>query len=346
MLTLLEKLCNAFGPSGYEDEVRAIIIDEIKDYATSYRVDAVGNLIVFKKGRKVPSYKRLFSAHMDEVGFMITHIDKDGYACIDSVGGIDRRVVAGRRVIVGDKRVNGVIAAKPIHLQPAAERGICIPVEKSYIDVCTNSAEETEKLFGIGDLASFVPNFELFGDGRVKSKAIDDRFGCAVLADMIKTDLEYDTYFAFCICEETGCRGALGVAFSEKADFVCVVEATTAGDIHGAPKSQYGCIQGEGAVISFMDGGTVYDKELVRRIMTLAEENGIKAQLKNLAVGGNDAQAYQKVPCATKVLAVSAPARYIHSPAATAKISDLEDIRALLLFLANNEINIGGQTNA
>ncbi len=345
MLALLEKLCNAFGPSGYEDEVRDIIINEIKDYATSYRVDAVGNLIVFKKGKKTPSYKRLFSAHMDEVGFMITSIDDDGYAHIDAVGGIDRRVIAGRRVIVGNSRINGVIAAKPIHLQPAEERGVCIPVGKSYIDIGSTSKEETEKYVGIGDLASFVPNFEQFGDGRIKSKAIDDRFGCAVLCEMIKSELEYDTYFAFCICEETGCRGSLGVAFSEKADFVCVVEATTAGDIHGSPKSQYGCVQGEGAVISFMDGGTVYDKSLVRNVMELAKQNGIKAQLKNLAVGGNDAQAYQKTPAATKVLAVSAAARYIHSPVSTLKISDLEDIKQLLLFLANNEINIGGTTN-
>lgn len=345
MLELLKRLCNTFGPSGYEDEVRDIIISEIKDFATEYRIDAVGNLIVFKKGKKKPSYKRLFSAHMDEVGFMITHIDSDGYASIEPVGGIDRRVVAGRRVTVGDSRILGVIAAKPIHLQPPEERGVCIPIDKSYIDIGAHSEKETKQYFDVGDLACFMPNFEYFGDGGIKSKAIDDRFGCAVLVEMIKSELEYDTYFAFCICEETGCRGALGTAFSEKADFVCVVEATTAGDIHGAPRSQYGCIQGEGAVISFMDGGTVYDKDLVRNVMALAKENGIKAQLKSLAVGGNDAQAYQRVPRATKVLAVSAPARYIHSPMSTVKISDLEDIRSLLMFLANNEINIGGQAN-
>lgn len=338
MIKLLEKLCNAFGPSGYEDEVREIIIDEIKDYATSYRVDPVGNLIVFKKGKKMPSNKRLFSAHMDEVGFMITHIDDVGLAGIEAIGGIDRRVVAGRRIIAGDKKLPGVIAAKPIHLQPPEERGICIPVDKSYIDIGACSSDEACEFLDVGDLACFAPNFELFGDESIKSKAIDDRFGCAVLVQMIKTELEYDTYFAFCICEETGCRGALGVAFSERADFVCVVEATTAGDIHGSPEAQYGCVQGKGAVISFMDGGTVYNKELVRRVMSLANENGIKAQLKNLAVGGNDAQAYQRVPAATRVLAVSAPARYIHSPVSTVKLSDIDAIRELLLVLANNEI--------
>ncbi len=337
MIKLIKKLCNAFGPSGYEDEVRNIIIEEIKDYATSYSVDGVGNLTVFKKGKKTPTQSKLFSAHMDEVGFMITFIDNDGYAHIAPVGGIDNRVVAGRRVIIGDKRVTGVVAAKPIHLQPASERGVCINVSDSYIDIGTTSREETEKYFNIGDVGTFVPNFELFGDDRIKSKAIDDRFGCAVLCEMIKSELEYDTTFAFVICEETGCRGALSVAYKTASDLVCVIEATTAGDIHGAPKSGYGCIQGEGAVISFMDGSTVYDKELVRSVMSLAESNGIKAQLKNLVAGGNDASAYQRIPKATKVLAISAPARYIHTQAATAKISDLENIKKLALFIANSD---------
>ncbi len=338
MTELIKKLCDSFGPSGLEDEVREVIINEIKSYATSYRVDSVGNLIVFKKGKKTPSYKRLFSAHMDEVGFMVTHIDGDGFIHINSVGGIDRRVVAGRRVTVGDKRINGVIACKAIHLVPAEERGVCIPIEKSYVDIGASSKQEAEKYVSVGDYVTFAPNFELFGDGRIKSKAIDDRFGCALLCEMIKSDLEYDAYFAFCICEEVGCRGAFGVAFSEEADLVCVIEATTAGDIHSSPKSQYGCVQGDGAVISFMDGGTIYDKNLVRLVFALAKQNSIKVQLKSLVAGGNDAQAYQKTPKATKVLAVSAPARYIHSPVSTAKISDLEDIKQLALFIANNEL--------
>ncbi|MEG2004304.1 MAG: M42 family peptidase, partial [Clostridia bacterium] len=155
MLELLENLCNAFGPSGCEDEVREIIIADIKNYATSYRIDAVGNLVVFKKGNKIPTKKMLFSAHMDEVGFMVSHISDDGFAYFDTVGGIDRRVVSGRRIVVGDNRVKAVVAAKPIHLQPFSERGVCVPIEKMYIEVGSTSKEQTKQVLCVGDLATF-----------------------------------------------------------------------------------------------------------------------------------------------------------------------------------------------
>lgn len=337
MIKLLEKLCNAFGPSGLEDEVRDIIINEIKPYATEIRTDAVGNLIAFKKGKKSREKKMLFSAHMDEVGFMISHISNDGFAYFDTLGGIDKRVISGRRVVVGENRINAVVAAKPIHLQPPEERGVCVQVNKMYMEIGSVNKEQTSKVLSVGDVAVFEPNFELFGTNKIKSKAIDDRLGCSVLCEMIKDELEYDTYFAFCICEETGCRGAMGVAFSVKADYVCVVEATTAGDIHGVPAAQKACLQGEGAVISFMDGGTVYDKAVVAGAMSLAAKEGIKAQLKTLVAGGNDASAYQRTYTAAKVLAVSAPVRYIHSASSVADINDIEEILKLTKALCRRQ---------
>lgn len=338
MADLFERLCSAFGPSSCEDEVRNIIIDEIKPYATSYRTDKVGNLIAFKKGKKPRDGKLLFSAHMDEVGFMARHIDEDGFIYFGTVGGIDRRVMSGRRIVLGENRIPAVIAGKAIHLQKPEEKGVVPTVDKLFIDIGCVNREDTLKYVKAGDLAVFEPNFERFGDNKIKSKAIDDRFGCFMLCELIKEDLEYDTYFAFVIQEEEGCRGAAGVAYSEKADQVVVVEATTAGDIHGAPESGKACILGEGAVISFMDGGTVYSPDVLQKLIGICEENKIKYQIKNLVAGGNDAQAYQRSYFPTKVVAISAPVRYIHSASSVADERDFDEIKKLLIKITEQGI--------
>lgn len=335
MAELLERLCSAFGPSSCEDEVRDIIIDAIKPFATSYRVDKCGNLIAFKQGRKRREHKMLFSAHMDEVGFMVTAVSNEGFALFDTIGGIDRRVASGRRIVLGDNRMPAVIAAKAIHLQTAEERGIVPPIDKMFIDLGCRSRKDTLNRVSPGDVAVFEPNFERFGDRKIKSKAIDDRFGCWALCELIKNEPEYDTYFAFVTAEEEGCRGATNVAYSEHAEQVVVVEGTTAGDVHGAPESKLACILGQGAVISFMDTGTVYDPKVVRKVVSLAEANGIKYQLKNLVAGGNDARAYQRDYLPAKVAAVSAPVRYIHSACSVADERDFEEIIKLLGVLMN-----------
>lgn len=212
MKTLLEKYCAAFAPSGQEDELREMIASDVAPYADELRTDRSGSLIAFKKGRKRRAEKLLFSAHMDEVGFMVTHISEEGFAYFGTIGGIDPRVTAGKRVLLGDKRLPGVIAAKAIHMQKPEERGVPAPIEEMFIDIGALSEENTKSLVSVGDCAVFAPNFETFGDGFIKSKAIDDRFGCALLVRLLQSDLEYDAYFAFCTAEEVGCRGAMTVA--------------------------------------------------------------------------------------------------------------------------------------
>ena len=300
-----------------EDEVRGLIAADVAPYADERHTDRSGNLIAFKKGRK-PRTEKSSSAHMDEVGFMVTHISEDGFAYFGTIGGIDPRVVAGKRVVLGDKRLPGVIAAKAIHMQKPEERGVPAPVDEMFIDIGCISEENTKALVSVGDCAVFAPNYEAFGDGFIKSKAIDDRFGCAVLVKLLESQLEYDTYFAFCTAEEVGCRGAATVGQAIGAGTVIVLEATTAGDIPGAPKSRVACRVGAGAVVSFMDGGTVYPRELIELAMATAGEKGIRAQLKELVAGGNDASAYQRAaavracwrcprPCATSTPPVQSP---------------------------------------
>jgi endoglucanase len=338
MIERLKRYCSCISPSGCEDEIREIIINDIKNTTTSYEVDCMGNLTAFKKGRRTPQKKILLSAHMDEVGLMMKYISDEGYIYFEPIGGIDPRVVGGRRILIGDNRINGIVASKAIHLQKKSERGIVIPLEEMYIDIGCTDKESCEKLVSVGDVATFVPNFEEFGDSLIKSKAIDDRFGCALLVEIIKEELEYDTYFAFPTCEEIGTDGAKEVAYNLRPDIVIVIEATTAGDVEGAPKARHACELRGGGVVSHMDGGTIYDKELVELALKTAKENNIKCQLKNVIAGGNDSSAYQKAASGARVMAISAPARYIHSASNVVCKDDLFEIKKLVSALLKKEL--------
>ncbi len=332
MNTFFDKLkmyCELLAPSGMEGPVRDRILSDIKDSGADYEIDTVGNLIVFKKGRKRRPCKLLVAAHMDEVGFMVTYIGEDGYLWFDAIGGIDRRVVSGRRLRFCHNNMTGIVASKSIHIQKPEEFGMCEPISEMQIDIGCNTRESAEKLVKIGDCAVFCPNFESFGDGLIKSKAIDDRFGCALMTELICSDLEYDTYFAFDTCEEIGCDGAKEVCHRIRPDIAIILESTTAGDTCDTPEGKRACELRKGAVISHMDGGTIYDKELVALAMELGKENGIPCQLKNIVAGGNEAHAFQQGALGARVLAISAPTRYIHSACSVAAKEDLLSVGKL-----------------
>lgn len=336
MINLTEKLCSLFGPSGLEDEVRSCIENEIRPYCDKLYTDKVGNLIAFKKGKKSTDKPLLFAAHMDEVGFMVQYISDDGYLYFGTLGGIDAGVIGGRRMVIGDNRLLGVVASKAVHLQKPEERGVCLPVHEMYIDIGCTSKDDAKKHVSVGDCGVFVPNFERFGDGFIKSKAIDDRFGCAVLCEMIKEEREYDTYFAFTVCEEVGCRGATTVAYALNPSIAVVIESTTAGDLPGVTPARRACEVGEGAVLSLMDGGTIYDRALYDKATELARQNGVKYQTKNTVAGGNDSRAFQTGATGSRVMAISAPVRYIHSASCVVKESDLAAVLELARLVADN----------
>lgn len=325
----LKEYCSIMAPSGMEKPIRKRIIEDIKDSGAEYRVDPNGNLIVFKKGRQRRDRKLVVAAHMDEVGFMASYIDEDGYVRIENIGGIDRRVVSGRRIRFCGTDVIGVVASKAIHIQTADEIGKCEPINEMRVDIGCYDRESAEARVHIGDCATFCPDYEEFGDGLIKSKAIDDRFGCAVMVELINSELEYDTWFAFDTCEEIGCDGAKEVAHQIRPDVAIILESTTAGDICGTPPEKSACTVHGGAVISHMDNSTIYDKELVKMAMDLGKELSIPCQLKNTVAGGNEARAYQREASGARVLAVSAPTRYLHSACSVAAKEDLKAVAAM-----------------
>lgn len=331
-LELLRRLCAARGISGSENEVRDLILEEIRPYAVSVKVSPLGNIIAFKKGAKRPKTRLMLNAHMDEVGMIVTHIMDSGLLKFDLVGGIDRRVLCGKAVTVRDN-VSGVIGAKPIHLLDGEEKEKSVPVRDLYIDIGAKDKEEAEQYVAPGDVVCFDSIFDTT-HGMIKSRALDDRAGCAILIDMIQNDLEYDMIFVFAVQEEIGLRGSKTAAYSVEPQAAIVVESTTAADVAGVSKENQVCKVGDGAVVSFMDRHTIYDKEYYRMAFASAKKAGVKCQAKQAIAGGNDAGAIHISRSGVRTIAVSLPCRYLHSAVGMISQEDLHSAQKLIFELA------------
>lgn len=329
MLNYVKELCALSGVSSFEEEVRAFIRHKAEAQTQDIRVDAMGNLIVFKKGTKATGNKLMLCAHMDEVGFIIKSITDDGYLKFDTVGGIDRRVIIGKSVLVGPQKWPGVIGLKAYHLVSAEEEKTVPKLEDLYIDIGAATREIAAAQVEIGDCACFAGDVLEFGDGMLKAKAIDDRVGCAVLLELLEEDLPMDCTFVFTVQEEVGTRGAFGAAFSITPEIALVLEGTTAADLPGMTDYKKVTWPGKGPVIALMDGGTIYDRALFELLRDLADQNNIPWQMKHYISGGNDASAVQKTKAGVRVAAISAAVRYLHTGSSVACIRDFDHILAL-----------------
>lgn len=317
---MLKELCQLNGTSGNEEKVREYIINHID---CDYKVDNLGSVIV-QKGNKT---NISINAHMDEVGFIITGITDDGYLRFSTVGGIDPRVCLDR-VVTLENGTKGVIGDKAFHLLSGDEKTKCPSFDGLLIDIGATSKEEAQKVLSLGDYAYFDSDFIEFGNGFIKAKALDDRIGCMLMLELIKEN--FDGTYCFNVQEEVGLRGAKCTAENVNADIAIVLESTTAADLDGVTGADRVCVLGGGPVISFMDGRTIYDRELYKLAMDTAKEIGIPVQTKTAIAGGNDAGAIQTASGGTRVLAISLPTRYIHFGASVVKKSDIDATRKLL----------------
>ncbi len=339
MINSIIELCSINGISGRENCVRDYIISQIKEYATDISIDPLGNLLVFKKGKNKASKKVMLDAHMDEVGFIVTCINSDGTLCFDCVGGISPDVLLGRPVVVGESKINGVIGVTPVHLLPADKKAELPKISTLCIDIGVASKQEAEKEVKVGDMACFKSETVCYGDGYIKAKALDDRVGCGILIDIIKSDLPYDLYFSFSCGEEVGLGVAATAVYNIKPDYAIVVETTTAADLAGVEESKTVCKLGNGGVVSFMDRRTVYDKTLFDRAFQIADEKGISIQTKTMVAGGNNAGSIHTAAGGVKTVAVSVPCRYLHSPSCVIKEADVHQTRSLIFALAEELAN-------
>lgn len=330
MLNLVKELCLLNGVSSEEDEVRSYLMERCRPYAASMKVDALGNLIVFKRGEKSTGNKLMLTAHMDEVGFIINDITSDGYLKFAPVGGIDPRVVIGKRVSVGRSSIPGTIGLKAYHLVSAEEEKKVPDFEDLYIDIGAKDRADAERVAALGDLVAFESDAVEFGSGMLKAKAIDDRVGCAIMLKLVEEELPMDCTFVFSVQEEVGTRGAFGATFSVTPEIALVLEGTTAADLPGTDEHRRVAELGKGPVLSFMDSSTIYDRSLFELMRNLAEEHNIPWQTKNYIAGGNDASAIQRTKEGVRVAAVSTPVRYLHTPSSVACCQDMFHVHTLV----------------
>lgn len=326
MIELMKELCALPGPSGCEDAVRAFVLKKVKPFADEIRTDAIGNVMVFRKGRKALDRPVAVCAHMDEVGVIIKKITEDGMLKFGFVGGVDPRVVIGRPVRFGD--VPGVIGIKAVHLTTAAERRTMPKTKNLYIDIGATSRAAAEKLVSLGDYGVFDSAVVEFGDGLIKAKAIDDRVGCAALLRLLEDEPPVDTWFCFTVQEETGLRGAASMAFALDPGFAMVLEGTTAADLAEVKGADAVCRVRGGVVLPFMDGATIYDAALFELLRDACIKRGIPWQTKTRVAGGTDAGRIHRSRAGVRVCAAAAPVRYIHSPSSVAAKADCEAVLA------------------
>lgn len=331
MLNHFEELCNLCAVSGDEGAVWDYVCRALEGNPTvSWQIDPLGNLLVEKKGAQRAPHHLMVSAHMDEVGLIVTHVQDGGLLEIAAVGGVDASVVIGRQFLVGRQHIPGIVGTKPVHLLSKEQRSQLPTFDGLVLDIGASSAEEARKLAPEGTCAYFCPYFRTLGDGRVCSKAIDDRAGCALLLGLLEQELPYDITAAFLVQEEIGLRGATAAAYTVAPEFALVLEATTAADIVGASGGERVCTLGGGPVISFMDRSTMYDKGMYQAAFAQCQAQGIPCQTKTRIAGGNDSGAIHVSRGGVRTLAVSLPCRYLHSPSCVADLADLDAFAAFL----------------
>jgi putative aminopeptidase FrvX len=324
---LLEKLCNACAVSGNEGEVRKIVLEEIKTYADDVKIDALGNVLVTRKGTGRNRLRVMLDAHMDEVGLILVADEGDGLFSFQTVGGIDPRHLPGKQVLVGKEHLPGVIGMKPIHLADSAELKRKPPIDSLRIDLGPNGKAKP------GDWATFATRFKRVGPS-IMAKAIDDRIGVATLIELVKhAPTNIDLLAAFTVQEEVGLRGAQVAAYAFNPDLAIAIDSTPAHDLprhDGAENTAYNTKLGIGPAIYVYNRSTIDDPHLVRYLKETAEAAGIPYQIRQPGSGGTDAGAIQRMHSGVPVVSVSVPHRYTHSPISVSRVDDWKNTISLL----------------
>lgn len=331
----LKQLSELNGVSGNEKAVRDYIIENIENKVDSYRVDKIGNLVAHKKSKANPVPKVVLSAHMDEVGLFITEITSEGYLKFQTVGYIDVNILVSKPIIINNN-IYGVIGSKAIHLQKPEERKQSFLIDQLYIDIGASSKEEAEQHVKLGDYAAFTTTFETFGSGFWKGKALDDRAGCAVIMELLTKDFSCDLATVFTVQEELGLRGSKVISNSLEADLAIVIETTSAMDIQDNYRENWIVELGQGPACSLMDQATIYNPNLIKKTVELAERNAIPIQLRQGTAAANDAGNIHLAGIGIPTITISIPCRYIHSMSSVIAQTDYDNCLDLLNCILNN----------
>jgi putative aminopeptidase FrvX len=345
-----KNLSSLLGVSGQEEDVSNYILNEIEKEGLADKVwiDALGNVLVIKEGENKEN-KILLDAHMDEIGFMVSHIDKKGFLRFVTIGGWDTRILLGQSIILKSKRgkiFHGIIGSKPPHLTTAEERKTQVKVSDMYIDIGMNSEEEVlDNEIQIGASGTLFSSFEEFPNGMVRGKAFDDRTGCNVLLHILQLLKENgktkDTVLInFAVQEEIGGQGAITGAYNLKPTLAIAIENTTAADVPGIKDSEIPVYIGKGPAITIADRSMISHPKVNERIIKNAEYESISYQIKKPRYGGTDAGKIHISRKGVPSSVVSVPCRYIHSPTSLLKLQDLYDTIRLIDVFLRNPVNI------
>jgi endoglucanase len=334
---LLAEICEVAGTSGFEQRIREVVLREVTPLVDSVSIDNMGNVIALKKG-KDSSKKVMIGAHMDEIGFIVTHIDDNGFVRFHTLGGFDPKTLTAQRVIIhGKKDLVGVMGSKPIHVMTTEERSKVPKTTDYFIDLGMPKAE-VEKYITVGNPITRDRKLIEMGDC-VNCKSIDNRVSVFILIEMFRQlkDAAYDVYGVFTVQEEVGIRGASVAAQSIQPDFGFGLDTTIAFDVPGAASHEKVTELGKGTAIKIMDSSTICDYRMVNYMKEVANKNKITWQPEILTAGGTDTKAIQQMTAGGSIAgAVSIPTRHIHQVIEMAHKKDIRDSIDLLQLCVEN----------
>ncbi len=323
---LLKKICETPGAPGFEQRIRELVVREIRPLADEVRIDNMGNVIALKRGKS--RKKVMIAAHMDEISFIVTHVDDDGFIRFHPLGGFDPKTLTSQRVIIHGKRdIIGVMGSKPVHLMKPEERSKSVPISDYFIDVGMN-CEEVKAIVSVGDPITRERELIEMGDC-VNSKSIDNRVSVFILIEALRAlqgkEVPFDVYAVFTVQEEVGLRGALSAAHLIDPDFGFGLDVTIAFDVPGAQAHEVVTRLGKGAAIKILDGSVICDYRMVSFLKKTAIEHDIPWQLEILPAGGTDTAGVQRAGKKGAIAgAISIPLRHIHQ---TIELAHKRDIR-------------------
>ena len=331
MNNLMKKFLNAFSVSGFETELTKIIADELKEFCDSVSVDAMGNLFIFKKG-KDSSKKLMIASHMDEIGFIVTDIDKSGLIKVAPVGGINPVASSYQRVAFRNG-TKGVLVVED------GCKTADIDNTRLFVDIGAENDRKAEKKVAVGDVCAVVPMLQKLSSKRYAGKAFDDRICCVISAfsALHAKEFAYDTYFVFTVQEEVGCRGAKPSSFTVMPDYSIALDVTpcpaTGNPNHLTVKL------GDGAAVKIKDNSVICAPKLVDKLTELAKENNIKYQYEVLPFGGTDTSQMQIAGSGSVACCISLPTRYVHTPVEVVDTDDMKACADLLMSFIENGMN-------
>lgn len=335
---LLSKICTTPGAPGFEQKVRELVISEVKDLVDELEIDNMGNVYAIKRGTAAADGERnkrvMVGAHMDEIGFIVTHIDDNGFIRFHTLGGFDPKTLTAQRVIVhGKEDVIGVMASKPIHVMSPEERNKVAKTKDYFIDTGM-SGEKVKELIQIGDSITREREFIEMGDC-VNGKSLDNRLAVFILIETLKNlkdqEIPFDLYGVFTVQEEVGIRGANVSAMRINPDFGFGLDTTIAFDLPGAAAHEMITKLGEGTAIKIMDASTICDYRMVDFMKKTADKHEIKWQPEILTAGGTDTAGIQRMTEGGSIAgAVSIPTRHLHQVIEMAHKEDIQGSIELL----------------